>query len=529
MDRETWLKKYEEAPASVQEYLLDPVSSEQESAAQEKLAYDHDAWDRVMDVVWDVVFGGISMAEFRDRIKQVAGDRKPEDVERAVLHHVVLPLADLVSWDVEGWLQQLGVPLSDIQGSIRVSLRPVSYGAAVRRAAAMAKVSLITEEIVRRTRDLLVSLTKGVRTPDAVLEALQRPQQDGGVGFTRQQAEAYLKAIQELLATTEVISEQEYADWHTTQRRIETVQAMSGRKVSTGDGEDDEVHQTAARMPKTRPQGTLDLAIEDAVAKTGLSLDDYLTKRLRNTISTRLRDVRNAEQAKALLSRDTKVGGLGLSPEDAERVSAVIEQAYLAQHEAIAGEEKKKIEMTMTEQKQKIEERKKRESQEHAEWFEKKVAGKQSLFAELAQNQYPVSRIPERGATGYGLRATGATPQTLDGVSVPAARLTDLTSEVGGLTVAEFRRLGKDPKQAADRIRQKFEALKAESFERWTDGVQAWRSSPLQQAYLSLIAESFSKGTPVAQLAEAKRAANPEALSAEELGAIIELNGDIQL
>ena len=115
------------------------------------------------------------------------------------------------------------------------------------------------------------------------------------------------------------------------------------------------------------------------------------------------------------------------------------------------------------------------------------------------------------------------------GVAAPAARLTDLTSEVGGLTVAEFRRLGKDAQQAADRIRQKFEALKSESFERWTDGVQAWRSSPLQQTYLKLIAESFSSGTPVAQLAEQKRGKDAEALSAEELGAIIDLNRDIHL
>ncbi len=515
MDRDTWLKHYEAAPATVQEYLLDPISSEQEAAAQEKLAYDHDAWDRVMDIVWDTVFGGMSMAEFRDRIKQVAGDRKAEDVEKAVLFHVVLPLADLVSWDVEAWLQQLGVPLSQIQGSVRVSLRPVSYGAAVRRIAAGAKISLVTEEVVRRTRDLLVSLIKGVRTKEGVMEALQRPQQEGGVGLTREQAEAFMKATAELMATTDILSEQEYADWYTNKRRTETSEAIEAKRAVPLDEDEAELARTAATMPKGKPMGALDQAVESVVAQSGLALDEYLTKRLRNTVSTRLRDVRNAQQVRGLLERDVKVGGMGLAAPDADRIAALIESAYQANRGSVEGEERKKIELTMAEQKQKIEQRKQRESEEHADWFQKKVAGKQSPFAapvQTARNKY-------QGAKG----------STLDGVAAPAARLTDLTSEVGGLTVAEFRRLGKDAQQAADRIRQKFEALKSESFERWTDGVQAWRSSPLQQTYLKLIAESFSSGTPVAQLAEQKRGKDAEALSAEELGAIIDLNRDIHL
>lgn len=515
MDRDTWLKHYEGAPASVQEYLLDPISSEQEAAAQEKLAYDHDAWDRVMDIVWDTVFGGISMAEFRDRIKQVAGDRTPEDVEKTVLFHVVLPLADLVGWDVESWLQQLGVPLSHIQGSIRVSLRPVSYGAAVRRIAASAKISLVTEEVVRRTRDLLVSMLKGVRTQEGVMEGLQRAQQEGGVGLTREQAEAFMRAASELIATTDVLSEQEYADWYTNKRRTEASAAIDAKSAQPTDEDADEVAQTAATMPKGRPTGALDQAVESVVAQSGLALDDYLAKRLRNTVSTRLRDVRNAQQVRQLLERDIKVGGMGLPAADADRVAGLIEDVYQANRSSVEGEERKKIELTMVEQKQKIEQRKQRESEEHAEWFQKKVAGTQSPFTAPAQRAKGTFQ-PTKAAT-------------LDGVSAPAARLTDLTSEVGGLTVAEFRRLGKDAQQAADRIRQKFEALKNESFERWTEGVQAWRSSPLQQAYLKLIAESFSSGTPVAQLAEQKRSTNPDALSAEELGAIIDLNRDIHL
>src|SRR5574337_908496 len=110
MDRDSWLKYYEQAPAAGQDYLLDRKSSDAEAAAQTALAYDNDAWDRVMDVVWEAIFEKLSRSEFRDLIAKLAGDRKPNEVEKTVLFHVVLPLADLVAWDVDARLQELGLP-----------------------------------------------------------------------------------------------------------------------------------------------------------------------------------------------------------------------------------------------------------------------------------------------------------------------------------------------------------------------------------------------------------------------------------
>src|SRR5574337_913163 len=215
MDRDTWLKYYEQSPAVVQDYLLDRKSSDAEAVAQSALAYDNDAWDRVMDVVWERVFEKLSRPEFRERITKLAGDRKPDDVERTVLFHVVLPLADLVAWDVEDRLQELGMPLGEVQSAWRISLRPVSYGAAVRRIAAQAKISILGEELFRRLRELLVSYLKGVRTIEQVKEMLIRGQSEGGVGLSRDQADAYTKTLVEFLSSTQVMSEQEYAEWFT--------------------------------------------------------------------------------------------------------------------------------------------------------------------------------------------------------------------------------------------------------------------------------------------------------------------------
>jgi hypothetical protein len=92
MQRDQWLAFFDQQPGSVQAYLLSDAAGQSEAAAQTKLAYDNDAWDRVMDVVWDLLFLKTSRGEFTNRIRGVAGDRKPEEVERAVLQWVVLPL-----------------------------------------------------------------------------------------------------------------------------------------------------------------------------------------------------------------------------------------------------------------------------------------------------------------------------------------------------------------------------------------------------------------------------------------------------
>ncbi|MCR4256504.1 MAG: hypothetical protein NUW08_02255, partial [Candidatus Uhrbacteria bacterium] len=100
MKRDQWLKFFDEQPGSVQAYLLSTEAGEREMRAQTELAYENDAWDRIMDIVWDLLFLKTSRGELINRVRSMAGDRKAEDVERTVLQWVALPLADLVVWDV---------------------------------------------------------------------------------------------------------------------------------------------------------------------------------------------------------------------------------------------------------------------------------------------------------------------------------------------------------------------------------------------------------------------------------------------
>lgn len=536
MNRSLWMRFFEAAPEAVQNYLLDTPAMEAEDKAQEILSYDHDAWNRLMDVVWDEMFLRIPEPEFRARIAQVAGDRDPKEVEKALLRHVVLPLADLVPWDVERRLQELGFSIAEIQSVPRVSLRPVSYGAAVRRIAAQAKVSLISEESVRRCRDLLISYIKGVRLIEQVKEQLQRSQAEGGVGLAREQSEAFCREMIDILSRTEVVSEQEYVDWFTSfQRgleaeRIASQQIQRQAKAAVPEPSPETIPASVFTSPQAREaQAALASAIEATYRATAWTGDEYLAKRLQNIISTRIRDVRNQAQVEDVLRRDQKVGGMGLSEDEAERVADIIESQYKLHREAVVNEEKQNINRVQEQQGQKISERKARESQAHAEWFEKKIrSGQREDEARQVFFQQMKEAAAGRVQAVPGSTPNGAPAPMVDSVTAPT-RLMGLTEELQDTSVDMFRRLARSPQDAAAKLIQKLDALKAESFERWTEGVQAWRASPLQQAYLSLIGDSFRAGRSVVEIIEQKAKTDPNVLTSEEVGAIMEINSHAQL
>ncbi|MCK9360850.1 hypothetical protein M0Q28_01315 [Patescibacteria group bacterium] len=523
MKRDQWLEFFDQQPGSVQAYLLGNEAGERETRAQTTLAYDNDVWDRIMDVVWDLLFLKTSRAEFTNRIRALAGDRKPDEVERTILELVVLPLADLVAWDVEARLTDLGAPQSEIQAVTRISLRPVSYGSAARRIASLAKISLLGEETVARLRDVLVSYIKGVRSEEQVLDILQRPQVEGGLGFAKQQALAFIERMKDFLAATQVMSETAFADWlQNSQRETESEQAViASSAAKTGDKKTEGM---IGEQKERRLDPVLEATIDECIKNINLQkpLEEFLMTRLRNLISSRLRDVRNREQILMMLQREEKVGGMGFDPAEAERITVVIENTYKEKREIVEQEAKSKIIKIQDEQKKKIEERRKRESEEHAAWYREKVMavrGDQALRQMIVEGN---KQTPQAGAAPQQ-------PATMDGIMAAGMKLSSLADELRNMDIEAYRRLSRDPQQAAEKVFQKLETLKRESFERWTEGVEAWRQSTLQQQYLRLVTESFSSGRPVSELVEEKRKTDPRLPTAEELGSIIALNAKIQL
>jgi hypothetical protein len=325
--------------------------------------------------------------------------------------------------------------------------------------------------------------------------------------------------MNEFLARTRVMSETEFAEWlQNEQHDQEQAQAsIAATAAKTGDKTTEGlIGEQKARTVDPVLEGTIDETMKNInLAKP---LPEHLNTRLRNLISSRLRDVRNREQVLGMLQREEKVGGMGFDPAESERIETVIDGVYTNKRQSVEDEAKQKIIEVQEEQKKKMEERRERESAEHAEWYRQKVLsskGDEALRqiiaegARKAPTDQPVTRPSVDGITGTN-------------------KLTDLAEEMRQMDIEAYRRLSRDPHQAADRVVEKLETLKRESFDRWTEGVEAWRSSALQKQYLKLVTESFASGKPVAELIEEKRKEDPSLPTAEELASIIALNGRIQ-
>lgn len=122
-----------------------------------------------------------------------------------------------------------------------------------------------------------------------------------------------------------------------------------------------------------------------------------------------------------------------------------------------------------------------------------------------------------------------APPQTKPVVSDVkfTPHLTGPVEELRALTLVDFRRLSKDPKEATLKIMDKIELLQNTSFEMKTDGVKAWQESPANTAYLDVLKLSL-EGRPVVDVLGDMANEDPDALTKIEFEALMDLNRTIR-
>lgn len=106
-------------------------------------------------------------------------------------------------------------------------------------------------------------------------------------------------------------------------------------------------------------------------------------------------------------------------------------------------------------------------------------------------------------------------------------KLTGPVEELRALTLVDFRRLSKDPKEATLKIMDKIELLQNTSFETKAEGVKAWHGSPANVAYLEVLKKSL-EGKPVADVLDEMLKEDPEALVKQEFEALMDLNRTIR-
>jgi hypothetical protein len=119
-----------------------------------------------------------------------------------------------------------------------------------------------------------------------------------------------------------------------------------------------------------------------------------------------------------------------------------------------------------------------------------------------------------------------APKQTISDVAY-TPKLTGPVDELRSMTIVDFRRLSKDPKEATLKIKDKIDLLGEQAFERKTDGVKAWQASEVNKTYLGMLRASL-EGEPLTQVIAKAQAASQAVLTKDEFDAVMELNRDLR-
>ncbi len=91
--------------------------------------------------------------------------------------------------------------------------------------------------------------------------------------------------------------------------------------------------------------------------------------------------------------------------------------------------------------------------------------------------------------------------------------------EIKYFSLIDFRRLASDPNEAASRLRQKFIALKDESYLLYLDALNAWHTSPLFCEYVENLAVALTSH----QTLNSVLGADKENIQMSEVQAIINM------
>ncbi|HTM69017.1 MAG TPA: hypothetical protein VL426_07030 [Candidatus Binatia bacterium] len=330
-------------------------------------------------------------------------------------------------------------------------------------------------------------------------------------------------------------------------------------------------------QPEKKSEVThLDAIVDEAVAASGVPMpDEDVKRRFRMLVSLFFRDLRDGLETKSKFTMPVQSGGMGMSDADADRVMDELQRKNRDFHSGLAGEKAGEKAKYVAEQTEKV-----LTGQDTAD--KKDQANREQTFSDLLQRsgvaasgvaaappREPVHAAPSepKVVPVVGLDSSGKpTPTTVVVEPPPASpsgpapaqpaqpavrpapqpsaqqpaqaspqaqpvmsdvkfspKLTGPVEELRSMTIKDFRRLSKDPREATLKLKDKIDLLEEQSFDVKTQGIRAWQDSEVNKLYLDILRKSL-EGKPVTEvIAELESKAAPY-LSKAEFDSVMELN-----
>ena len=275
----------------------------------------------------------------------------------------------------------------------------------------------------------------------------------------------------------------------------------------------------------------LDQEIDTIAKKSGINLADGETsKRFKNIIRSRLKDVRDQVQTRESLLSSPATGGLGLDAQTTDRVLGLINKELEKMHGRF------------------------RDAVSNDQFFELQAEAQKILAEPLSEPEptpqrpkmiyHPPSQAAVPVEKSEPVIAQSPGPGIQDDLPVTTARpiisqenakpkiedvrfrpkLTGPVEEIRTLNLKDFRKLAPTPKGAIDKILEKVALLEEESFSKKVEAVKAWKESEVNRLYLKIGDQSMEEKKSMTEVIAERTSQNQPTLTEEELEAIFELN-----
>jgi len=339
--------------------------------------------------------------------------------------------------------------------------------------------NVLQDEIVVKTKEGVFKLLKNGRLVDLPSEALMAPADD----LTTQEM------AEEVAKMSEALKEKPAANFY-----FDVNDEHEARRL-TSKNEEDKNRAIKQHIKKI---------VDEILKQLNLAGGAMLMTQLQNIIISRLKDVRSLAETRETLLRQ------GLATDEASKLINLIEQKR-AQVEELIKTGKIPI----------VAEASKDESIEPS----KQV----SLVVDTRAEEVKKDRLKEKKmAVEKKLDMQGVKydqgHQAVAGEEIVHHITVGPVDEIRQLSLKEFRRLGANPREAAERLLEKIGLLEDESLIKKAAGIKAWHESEVYQAYLSIGAVSMSQKKPVEQVIREFRAADKPYLAPEEFNVVADLN-----
>lgn len=152
------------------------------------------------------------------------------------------------------------------------------------------------------------------------------------------------------------------------------------------------------------------------------------------------------------------------------------------------------------------------------------MSPKMPVGADISKPNAPLKEMPEKEKMEVKQAPVAVPrPQIVD-VQQPKVPTVGLAGELS-YSLADWRRVGGDPKDRIKKIENQLGVLEEESYPKRLQGLAAWRNSEVMKLYLEAGKKSLESGTPLSQVVGQGGA---DQLTIDEWEAISELNSRIR-